>query len=388
MRDRKLSGRTGAWLVRSLLVGTRLVRSRLVRSRLVGTLLVGTLLVGTLLVGTLLGAGCLKNVPQDLATGEDGRQKGATPVKLDHGAARSSGIVTYPGGDRVDWKVIELPKDERGTLRLRLTWTPPRPGLDLSFEVFDDYGNLLGAARPNQRTRSRKTNKTVLVNGAKGQLYVQIYASARGDAGKYALRVEWVPDPPSDAVDWLALSVVNPPNLPAVPVNGFVCTKFTFDPSKPECIDTCPVKYDPQWPGCKTVCPDPVDPENKACQASAPCPAVPDRRFALCKFPACDRRHLDPANPNCEGKTALADDRMGEITDVRALDPGTRITINVGSTDGIAAGWKGVLLDANDKIIRGSEFVVRQVGKNASVVDLKLDVSKVPPGAAVRVSQE
>ena len=79
---------------------------------------------------------------------------------------------------------------------------------------------------------------------------------------------------------------------------------------------------------------------------------------------------------------------MGEITDVRALDPGTRITINVGSTDGIAAGWKGVLLDANDKIIRGSEFVVRQVGKNASVVDLKLDVSKVPPGAAVRVSQE
>src|SRR5262245_64195004 len=92
-------------------------------------------------VGLALGAllltvaACPKMVPQDEHTGADGKPKGAKKIALENGEGKGRGIVTYPGGDRVDWKLIELPKDKTGTLTLKLSWTPPRPGLDLSFAV-------------------------------------------------------------------------------------------------------------------------------------------------------------------------------------------------------------------------------------------------------------
>ena len=85
----------------------------------------------------LFVSACPKNVPQDSASGEDAKPKGAKTITLDNNEAKVTGIVTYPGGDRVDWKVIELPKDATGQLKLKLKWTPPRPGLDLSFDVLN-----------------------------------------------------------------------------------------------------------------------------------------------------------------------------------------------------------------------------------------------------------
>jgi hypothetical protein len=105
--------------------------------------------------------GCPKNVPQDSKSGEDATYKGAREIKLENNEAKSRGIVTYPGGDRVDWKVIELPKDKAGTLKLTLRWVPPRPGLDLSFDVFNEWNHVVQSAKPNKRKRSRKTSKTV-----------------------------------------------------------------------------------------------------------------------------------------------------------------------------------------------------------------------------------
>src|SRR5438067_1450029 len=87
----------------------------------------------------LVAAACAHNVPQDLATGNDGKIHGATPLRLDNGQAIAKGIVTYPGGDRVDWKLIELPDGKRGTLDLKMTWKTPRPGLEVAFDVFDQW---------------------------------------------------------------------------------------------------------------------------------------------------------------------------------------------------------------------------------------------------------
>ena len=98
---------------------------------------------------------CAHNVPQDSASGDDGKQKGAKPITIDNGEGKASGVVTYPGGDRVDWKMIELPEKRLGTLDLELTWTPPRPGLqlrrdqedELTGSALEQLGEQLGAAQ-------------------------------------------------------------------------------------------------------------------------------------------------------------------------------------------------------------------------------------------------
>jgi hypothetical protein len=60
--------------------------------------------------------------------------------------------------------------------------------------------------------------------------------------------------------------------------------------------------------------------------------------------------------------------------------------MNLGTVDGIDKGWRGVLLDSNDKPIRGSNFTVAKVTKNSSVAKVKLDASKLTPNNAVRLS--
>ena len=39
--------------------------------------------------------------------------------------AKVRGVVTYPGGDRVDWKQIDLPEGKKGRLDLQMTYTTP-----------------------------------------------------------------------------------------------------------------------------------------------------------------------------------------------------------------------------------------------------------------------
>ena len=132
----------------------------------------------------LVALSCAHEVRQDAATGHDGKPTGARLIRLDHGRGQLSGIVTYPGGDRVDWALIELPDHQRGTLDLQLAWAPPRPGLQLAFEVFD-ASNQRVVERTSERARARLRSATV--DGANGSYHVRIYAVGRGDAGKYRL---------------------------------------------------------------------------------------------------------------------------------------------------------------------------------------------------------
>ena len=347
----------------------------------------------SLIVATFAGlalaiVACSKNVPQESKTGEDGRNKGALEVKLENNEARSTGIVTYPGGDRVDWKVIDLPKDKVGTLALRLKWTPPRPGLDLSFEVFNEYGRSLAAANPNKRKRSRKTNKTLTLENVSGKLFIQVYASGRGDAGRYTLTAEWK-ELTVETFDWLAIEILDPPKLPAVPEAVKPCDLAAFDKANPDCQGKCPVPVDPAWPGCAGQCPTPPDPNIPSCLKTMPCPKPPERKFLQCKpsdWPPCDPAKVDPTNPNCDGYKPP--DRVGEVTDVQSDPSGTgvQITVNIGTDDGVDKGWKGVLLDSNDKPIRGSEFKLLKVTKKSSVAKVKLDASKLIPNNPVRLS--
>lgn len=170
------------------------------------------------LLGLLTIAGfayaCLMTVPQHSNSGSDYKWKKAKAIKLDEsGEGNARGIVTYPGGDRVDWKVVEMPAN--GSVKLRLSWRPPRPGLDLAFSVYDQYLKRVGRAKPSPG-KNRRSKRIKLRSVEKGKYYIQIYAPRRTDAGKYKLNVRFKKAPPG-APDAGPLDIPNPPRLAAIP---------------------------------------------------------------------------------------------------------------------------------------------------------------------------
>jgi hypothetical protein len=186
--------------------------------------------VGFLVVVGLVG--CAHNVRQDAATGPDGKPKGAVPVVVQDGEGKAHGIVTYPGGDRVDWKLIQLPEGQKGKLDLALKYRTPRPGLHVAFDVFDQWNTpVTKAAKPVGKQMS------ATIDNAQGKYLVRIYAPKRGDAGAYDLVASFVPTdtgkPPAPIV------VADPPKLPAVPE------------VEPECDP-----FDVKIKACQSVCPD------------------------------------------------------------------------------------------------------------------------------------
>jgi hypothetical protein len=198
------------------------------------------------LLGLLVLVGCAHNVPQDRSTGPDGRVKGATPLVFENGEARERGIVTYPGGDRVDWKLIELPEKQKGKLDLQLTWKTPRPGLQVAFDVFDQYNTPIVATAAAKRTSGR--TRTATINDAVGKYFVRVYAPKRGDAGAYTLTASF--EPVDDTgVDVTKVPIPDPPKLAAIPPPPPTCE--TFDPTNKACVNACPFDAPDDWKGCE-----------------------------------------------------------------------------------------------------------------------------------------
>jgi len=343
-------------------------------------------LVAVAVFGALLVGACPKSVPQDSHSGEDAKPKGAKAITLENNEATARGIVTYPGGDRVDWKVIELPKDATGQLKLKLKWTPPRPGLDLSMDVLNEWNREVGSAKPNKRKRSRKTNKAVTVDNAKGKYFIAVYASERGDAGKYTLTAEFIPNA-VDTFDWLAVPISDPPKLPAVPEPLKPCDPKAYDAKNPACAGVCPEPADPKNPACAGICPTPPDENIPACLEIMPCPPIPDVKFKKCtkkNWPPCDPAKFDKTNPNC--LDYRPPDVIAEITDVQpGATGGSTITVGAGSAAGVDKGWTGVVLDKNNKPVAGGSFTIISVTKMASVAKVKLELEQVQ-GAKVKLS--
>jgi hypothetical protein len=199
-------------------------------------------LVGLAGLAVLL-AGCPRNIPQDKATSKDGKPKGARAIKLDDdGEGRSKkDIVTYPGGDRVDWKVFEVPPGKFGTLKIKLQFTPPRPGLDVAFNVYDQYYQRIGRAKPTPGT-SRRIKRVNLENVEGGKYYLQIYAPRRGDAGEYRVSVRFAEAtrPVTVAVN---TEIPDPPTLPAIPeaTEPTPTTTPVVTPTEPVAATVAPV---------------------------------------------------------------------------------------------------------------------------------------------------
>ena len=300
----------------------------------------------------LLFAACAHTVPQDSATGRDGKVKGAVPIRLDNGAGIANGIVTYPGGDRVDWRSIELPKDTAGTLDVELTYNTPRPGLRVSFDVFDQYNTPIAIQRAVAKRREAK------IDHAKGTYFVRVFAPRRGDAGTYKLKASFDPDPLPIHGD---LTVAEPPKLPAVPAIVEEC--IAFDAKNAECAHACPDDAPTHWKGCNGQCRTP-DLNDPVCLRSMACPTPPDRRVDACVvksqitkiWPACNKAARDPNNPRCD----VLDPIEARVINVQQSGDDVLITIGAGSSQNIDKSWKITLLQGNSDqpLVGGTATIV------------------------------
>lgn len=332
---------------------------------------------------------CAHNVPQDKASGSDKATKGAKELVLENGEAKSTGIVTYPGGDRVDWKVIEVPEKQIGLLDVKLTWTPPRPGLQLAFDVFDEWNHPVISSSKKNKKRSKGRRKEGTVENAKGKYFIRVYAVGRGDAGKYKLTVEFRQAVAGPMFDPLKLEIPEPPRLAAVPEPEVPCDVTQFDPKLPACKNICPeFGAPPGWPPCKGQCPNPPDINNPACHATMPCPNPPDRRVKSCKgqFPKCpDVNNPDPANPNCDN--AKAPPVTGRILKNEVSGSDLLITIAGGSNSGVKKGWTGTVLrgDSDDPLAGGDVQIIR-IDKGTTLGKVKLTPDQIKQNNRVKIS--
>jgi hypothetical protein len=285
----------------------------------------------------VLCAACANNVPQDRSTGPDGKLAGAKEVTLEEGIADDRGIVTYPGGDRIDWKKITLPEKARGKLDLQMTYTTPRPDLKLSFDVFDQWHVPV-----KQAVSGRGRNKSMTIDNAKGTYFIRVYAPRRGDAGNYRLTASFVPL--ESGVPAASIEVADPPRLPAVP-----------DPAP----TSCPT-YDPSNPICKNECAPGSPPNHKPCLSSAPTPTPPPTPPIVVEKPVV----LKPV---------IARIMKSEV----APDGSIQIIIGAGSETGVGKDWKtGSLLRGETQAkLPGANLTIIRVDKRTTSAKLRLGIT-------------
>lgn len=335
----------------------------------------------------LVVVSCAHNVAQDKKTGNDGKVKGARSLTLENGEAKATGIVTYPGGDRIDWRLLELPENKKGKLEVKLQWTPPRPGLQLAFDVFDEWNTPIISSKKTSKKRSKGRTKLATLDNAKGKYFIRVYAVGRGDAGKYKLSVEFQEQSATALFDPLKLEVPDPPKLAAVPDPILPCEPF--DPKNPSCASVCPEFGAPAgWPPCKDKCPTPPSADIPSCQASMPCPNPPDRRIKSCKktmWPKCDLKAPDPLNPNCDDATA--DPVTARVLKNEVQGGEVVITIGAGTNSGIAKGWRVyVLRGDSDVALPGGDVQVVRVDKNTTIGKVRLTTDQIKANDRVKLS--
>ncbi|WP_428263013.1 hypothetical protein [Haliangium sp.] len=288
----------------------------------------------------LLPAGCARNVPQHENSGKDYRYKGAKKIELEDGEGRVRDIVTYPGGDRIDWKLIELPEGQQGTLRVKLRWRPPRPGLDLAFDVYDEYFDRVARAKPSPGSGDR--SKGVKVKGASGKYYVMVYAPERSDAGRYTLSVRFKERDGPPGVDELAGLIEDPPTLPAV------------------------------------VEPEVKTPEQIAAEEEARRKAE-EEAAAAAAAAAADAAAQAELNKPIEAR----------ITRTQRSSGGVIITISAGKNRSIEKGWRGTLLSGGSQNpLPGGEFTVIRVTRNECIGKVALSMDQVRANLRVELRRQ
>ncbi len=261
--------------------------------------------------------------------------EGDTPEELE---AEASDSVSYPGGDRVDWRFLELPAD--GTLKISLAMQPARPGLAIGMQVLDDGFRVLSS-----RTSDQPSLEIKLKDSEAGRYYIQVYAPRRGDAAIYDLSVSFrkgalTKDDLVDATTNKPLFdkdlLPDPEPLPAVPEPVVPSPS----PTGPPGVVDAGVAMPPQQ----------VDAGMKPDAAVRPPPIIV------------------------------------EVVDSVASPNGTLITVQVGKLNKIDKTWKGtLLLGRTDKPLRGGAATIKMVLDRTTQLEVRLSLDDVRANPRIRL---
>jgi hypothetical protein len=311
--------------------------------------------VGLLFAVGLAAPGCAKSVNGDGNSGKDLKYKGAKRINIEDNEGRSHlDIVTYPGGDRVDWKVFDLgpPKDEdedkrkrdkdappeppptTGTLKVAVRWKTPRAGLDLAFDVYDQYFHRIARAKPAPDS-GKRSKKVTIKDATAGKYYVQVYAPARGDAAQYRVTIKFQAQSEIAAAAATVSDVPDPPTLPALPEASVAdgAGGTGVDGTGPG--GTGPGGTGPGGTGPVTPPPPTVDPVK------------------------------------------------ARVVKYTLSGGGVTITVDRGRNAGVEPGWKGQVIGASGKPVQGGDFVVSKVTGAEAIGKVSLSVDQIT--AAKRV---
>ena len=286
-----------------------------------------------------LGAACASNIGQHDNSGPDYRPDGAELIELEDGEGSAIDIVTYPGGDRVDWKKVELPEDFAGVLQVRLMFQPPRDGLEVSFEVYDASFERVAVADPPPGTGARMVEAEV-VPAFGGIYYFHIFAPTRRDAAEYMLAVRKQRQDVSAYIDdddgGVLPRIPDPPTLPAIP---------TGDTEVAE-------RGGGQQGGGQQG--------GGGLQGGGePAPSP------------------DPEPPE-EPEKALEPVRARVVTYQLGSDGAVILTVNRGTNDGIERGWSGqMMMGSSGRPLRGGTFTVTRVTSGEAVGQARVSVDQI-----------
>ncbi len=292
---------------------------------------------------------CANNVAFDKATGPDGKIKGALPIALAENAGKAKGIVTYPGGDRIDWKMIELPEGQKGRLELQMTYSTPRPGLRVTFDVFDQWNVPVKEAAVSGKGKI----KSATVSKAAGKYFVRIYAPRRGDAGQYKLSAEFHPEVKVDGWDPTKVPVADPPKLAEIPEPVSTCQ--VFDEKDPVCATKCPSGAPVDWKGCPKA--TPPGGTGGIVVPPPPPPPPPDKPI------------------------------VARVLKVDISGDGIDVTVGGGSELGVGKGWKATVLRGTTTTpLSGGAGTVVRVNKTTTIVHVKLTTGQIGENPNVQLS--
>ncbi len=290
--------------------------------------------------------GCPKNIGQHTHSGKDYLSKDANPLELENGEGSARDIVTYPGGDRVDWRVISLPKGQVGTLRLRVKWRPARPGMDIAFNVYDEYFANVAKAKPGN---ARRRNKKASVRNASGKYYLQVYAPKRSDAAEYLVDVRF--DRGNSAgTKQLIAKIADPPNLPMVP-------KANTQPGAQGGNGTMPGAGQPGQ-------------GQNGSQGNG------------------QNGGMGNDGQQGNGEVVAKGPLLARVINVQvAHNGGVIVKMSRGRSSGVRVGWKGSVLSGRTrKRVEGGSFTVIRVTRNESVAKIKLSVDQIKQNRRVLLS--
>jgi len=178
--------------------------------------------------------------------------------------------------------------------------------------------------------------------------------------------------PPAPAVEAAA-----PPDGPApepeadeaVSDEPLECT--VYDPKNYACRNACVEGGPPDL--CPRHCPDPPDVNLAVCQLRMACPNPPDKRVRACYRPQC-------VGPGCLDLDEIA----ARVLTAKADGDSLLISIGAGSDRGVAASWKGSVLDGNSDRPLATLAIIR-VDKNVTVARVRLTEEQVRANNRVRL---